>query len=451
MAAERGIWIVSCVAVLAACTAPGPDEGPGTVVATAGPVRLVEEEVELAVDAQRMFGTDKTRKELRRQAAEDVLSRKLLAQEAQRRGLDRAPEVVRDLQRLDEGIAMDLYSFGLAGSETMPAEQLDAALAPLRGKVDPDQIEFRRRQFLEQWRLDLGTGRRVRELDAAEKTLDVWIDEAFLASIGEAAPEQVVARSGPVELTAADVALIFPPGAPTERVPLERRRLLLRQAVAFRVLARRKIAEGILELPAFRKRREASVEERLAEAVQQDELARSLQRELLDPQGYWRAHPGEFALPEEVHARHILLTYRGVPGGRQDRGRDEAEALARRVVERLRAGERFEALAAEASDLPDRAGDLGFFQKEGVMESALAEAAFQAQPGQAVGPVETRHGFHVLEVLERRVPGVRPFEAVADELAARLRLERKKSVGAELLRRLRGSDDLVLDPGYFGR
>jgi len=93
---------------------------------------------------------------------------------------------------------------------------------------------------------------------------------------------------------------------------------------------------------------------------------------------------------EHVHARHILLP---------------DERTAKDVLERLEQGADFVELAADFSmdeSNKDRGGDLGWFPR-GRMVAAFEKAAFGAQVGEVVGPVESSYGFHVIEVLEREV------------------------------------------------
>ena len=98
------------------------------------------------------------------------------------------------------------------------------------------------------------------------------------------------------------------------------------------------------------------------------------------------------SLPEnvpQVHARHILV---------------ETEGEAMNVLARLQAGEDFGALAAALSrDVTTReqGGDLGWFADGELLEPALMQVAFSLQPGQIAGPVATRLGYHVVQVLER--------------------------------------------------
>jgi parvulin-like peptidyl-prolyl isomerase len=119
---------------------------------------------------------------------------------------------------------------------------------------------------------------------------------------------------------------------------------------------------------------------------------------------------GEFETEEAVRARHVLL-----------RG-ENAQERARLALERIRGGEDFAKVAKEVSDdlaTRDEGGDLGFFPR-GRMADAFEQVAFSLEPGKVSEPVETEHGWHVVEVTERRGASTRPLEEVRDSLAEAL-------------------------------
>ncbi|MBN2798167.1 MAG: peptidylprolyl isomerase [Deltaproteobacteria bacterium] len=102
-----------------------------------------------------------------------------------------------------------------------------------------------------------------------------------------------------------------------------------------------------------------------------------------------------------VHARHILVA-------------DEAQA--NDLIAQIKGGGSFEALAtANSTDKGSAAkgGDLGWFEKARMVPS-FAEAAFAANKGDVVGPVQSQYGYHIIEVLDKRE--VTPLEEVRPTL-----------------------------------
>jgi parvulin-like peptidyl-prolyl isomerase len=93
---------------------------------------------------------------------------------------------------------------------------------------------------------------------------------------------------------------------------------------------------------------------------------------------------------EQVHARHILTS-------------DSAKAQA--LVEELKGGANFAALAQQASeDISTAAngGDLGWFPREvPLMPPVVADEAFSLQPGEMSDVIESEQGYHIIKVEAR--------------------------------------------------
>jgi peptidyl-prolyl cis-trans isomerase C len=106
---------------------------------------------------------------------------------------------------------------------------------------------------------------------------------------------------------------------------------------------------------------------------------------------------------EEIHARHILL---------------ENEKDARAVIESLKSGKDFVALAKEKSSGPSASsgGDLGYF-KQADMVKPFADAAFALKAGEySKEPVKTQFGWHVIKVEDRRTAKAPSFEELKPQL-----------------------------------
>lgn len=169
-------------------------------------------------------------------------------------------------------------------------------------------------------------------------------------------------------------------------------------------------------------------EQRAVDYVMVDQGLLRAQMEIAEEEirAYYEEHPEEFTREEQVRARHVLL--------RTDkRSAEEARAAVADARARIEGGEDFAAVARELSEDPGsgaRGGDLGFFGR-GRMVPAFEEAAFSAQPGELVGPVESDFGVHLLEVTERREGGRVPFEEAREPVRSRLASERLEGEATE--------------------
>ena len=76
------------------------------------------------------------------------------------------------------------------------------------------------------------------------------------------------------------------------------------------------------------------------------------------------------------------------------------EKKAQELLGKLKKGAEFDKLARQHSSCPSgkRGGDLGEF-KRGAMVPAFDKAVFNGKPGDLVGPVKTKFGYHLIKVL----------------------------------------------------
>lgn len=133
----------------------------------------------------------------------------------------------------------------------------------------------------------------------------------------------------------------------------------------------------------------------MAERVTEDALRAAYQERFVDGPA-----------PQEIRASHILV---------------ETQERAAELLAEIEAGADFADLAVEHGTDGTRfqGGDLGFFTRD-MMVAEFADAAYAAEVGQTIGPVETQFGWHLIRVTDRRERPVPPFEEVEDQLAQEL-------------------------------
>jgi peptidyl-prolyl cis-trans isomerase C len=110
---------------------------------------------------------------------------------------------------------------------------------------------------------------------------------------------------------------------------------------------------------------------------------------------------------DEVRARHILVG---------------SEADAKSVLEELKGGADFAAVARVVSKDPDgkQGGDLGFFRRDQVWPG-FADVAFSLQPGQVSPiPIHNEFGWHIVKVEERRLVAPPTLSEVREKIRQEL-------------------------------
>ena len=93
-----------------------------------------------------------------------------------------------------------------------------------------------------------------------------------------------------------------------------------------------------------------------------------------------------------------------------------------------RAGGDFAALAEKHSDDPgtmERGGDLGWFGRGGI-DPEFDKAVFAAKPGDIVGPVRSRYGYHIIKVDEKKPEATLAFSDEKDKIEQFLKQQKTR-------------------------
>lgn len=114
---------------------------------------------------------------------------------------------------------------------------------------------------------------------------------------------------------------------------------------------------------------------------------------------YFEANRDRFRTPDEIELRHILLPAAPDAPSERTQARDRAEEL---VALLRKAPARFPELAGRHSRCPSAAagGHLGVIGR-GQTVPELEKVVLRLPVGLAERPIETRYGFHVVEILGR--------------------------------------------------
>jgi len=142
---------------------------------------------------------------------------------------------------------------------------------------------------------------------------------------------------------------------------------------------------------------------------------------------FYDTHPESFKKSEQVRASHILIK---VDSQAEPSVKDEKKAKLQKIQKRLKGGEDFAVLAKEFSECPRniKGGDLGYFGR-GNMVKPFEDVAFALKTGEVSDIVETRFGYHLIKVVDKKPESVVGYEDVKDNIGQYLK---KEKTGKEL-------------------
>lgn len=182
------------------------------------------------------------------------------------------------------------------------------------------------------------------------------------------------------------------------------------------------IAGELLYLDALEKNLEADEEfQKSLEDAKHGLLQRYAIQRLLQPieasedelKAYFENNKSQFATPEKVKAKHILV---------------DQEETAKKVKDEIENGLVFSEAALKYSTCPskERGGDLGYFEK-GKMVPEFEAAAFELKENELSELVKTQFGYHLIMVEDKIPGGQQEFKDVINEVKQKV-LEQKQGV-----------------------
>jgi peptidyl-prolyl cis-trans isomerase C len=147
-----------------------------------------------------------------------------------------------------------------------------------------------------------------------------------------------------------------------------------------------------------------------------------------ESKAFYDTNPKFFQQPEQVKASHILIK---VDEGASEEKKAEARKKIKDIQQKVQKGEDFAALAKTYSEGPSapKGGDLDYFGR-GQMVKPFEDVAFSLKPNETSDIVETRFGYHLIKVVDKKPAKKMAYADVKDRINKhlkdqKLRTERK--------------------------
>jgi len=172
-----------------------------------------------------------------------------------------------------------------------------------------------------------------------------------------------------------------------------------------------------------------------------------------DAKKYYSENQAEFQTPDQVRASHILIDLKPTAANADpNQAKVQAKAKAQNLLEQVKGGADFAELAKTNSACPSSAkgGDLGFFGR-GDMVEPFEKAAFSLEPGQTSDVVETKFGYHIIKVTDRKSAGITTFEQAKETIIKQLTQKNRIELAAEFIESLKAKAKILYAPGQEPR
>lgn len=148
---------------------------------------------------------------------------------------------------------------------------------------------------------------------------------------------------------------------------------------------------------------------------------------------YYHEHQAEFQRPQQVLARHAVLSSR---------------ELAERLLTMTKNGADMAVAAAELG-APMAEGGHATWLSRGHMPDELEDKVFHLEQGKVAGPLKSAYGYHVVHVLDKRPAVTLTLAQAAGDIQRRLTARKKEELAADWLEKLRSQAKVWYDPVFL--
>lgn len=128
---------------------------------------------------------------------------------------------------------------------------------------------------------------------------------------------------------------------------------------------------------------------------------------------FYEENKEQLQTEEQIRVAHIVKHV----DGRTDEAAARQEIA--KIHDAIQNGSPFETQAAKNSDCPDKGGDLGYITR-GKMVEEFEDVVFNLDTGQTSGIFQTRFGFHIAKLYDRKPSITAKLEEVKDQITQKL-------------------------------
>lgn len=157
---------------------------------------------------------------------------------------------------------------------------------------------------------------------------------------------------------------------------------------------------------------------------------------------YYEKNKNNFKRNETIRARHILIMVKeDASPEEKEQARLTAEGIRKEIME----GRDFAEMAKKHSQdgRAETGGDLGYISK-GYMPSEFDTAAFALEKETLSDVVETKHGFHIIKVEDRKPGDITPYEDIKDFIKKYLQERHSQKNMSSLIEELREKAEIEI-------